>query len=96
MSCPVSVYCGGVGCHAMCLYTVTGCGVMSCVCGMTFQCGTSRHRRDMTSDVKVTFNTNKQTDAVRAAVIMPQQNDINETIWIAITFRELLCGAPGT
>ena len=44
VSCPVSVYCDGVGCHALCLYTVTGwvscpvsvycdrVGVMSCVC----------------------------------------------------------------
>ena len=24
MSCPVSVYCDGVGCHVLCLYTVTG------------------------------------------------------------------------
>ena len=29
---PVSVYCDGVGCHVLCLYTVTGWGVMSCVC----------------------------------------------------------------
>ena len=28
---PVSVHCDGVGCHVMCLYTVTGWGVMSCV-----------------------------------------------------------------
>ena len=44
VSCPVSVYCDGVGCHVLsvhcdgvwchvlCLYTVTGRGVMSCVC----------------------------------------------------------------
>ena len=32
VSCPVSVYCGGVGCHVLCLYTVTWWGVMSCVC----------------------------------------------------------------
>ena len=31
VSCPVSVYCDGVGCHVLCLYTVTGWGVMSCV-----------------------------------------------------------------
>ena len=30
--CPVSVYCDGVGCHALCLYTERGWGVMSCVC----------------------------------------------------------------
>ena len=24
MSCPVSVYCDGEGCHVLCLYTVTG------------------------------------------------------------------------
>ena len=30
---PVSVYCG--------LYTVTGWGVVSCVCGMTFLCGST-------------------------------------------------------
>ena len=32
LSCPVSVYCDGVGCHALCLYTVTVWGVMSYVC----------------------------------------------------------------
>ena len=31
MSCPVSVYCDGMECHALCLYTMTGCGVMTCV-----------------------------------------------------------------
>ena len=30
VSCPVSVY--RVGCHVLCLYTMTGWGVMSCVC----------------------------------------------------------------
>ena len=29
---PVSVYCDGVGCRVLCLYTVTGWGVVSCVC----------------------------------------------------------------
>ena len=29
---PVSVYCDGVGCHVLYLYTVTGRGAMSCVC----------------------------------------------------------------
>ena len=29
---PVSVYCDEVGCHVLCLYTVTRWGVMSCVC----------------------------------------------------------------
>ena len=29
---PVSVYCDWVGCHVLCLYTVIGWGVMSCVC----------------------------------------------------------------
>ena len=42
---------------AVCLYTVKGWGVMSCVCGMSFLCGsatvesitaTSRHLRDTT------------------------------------------------
>ena len=28
---PVSVYRDRAGCHALCLYTVTGWGVMSCV-----------------------------------------------------------------
>ena len=32
MSCPVSVYCYSVGCFVLCLYTVTGWSVMSCVC----------------------------------------------------------------
>ena len=32
MSCPVSVYYDRVGCHVLCLYTMTGWGVMSCVC----------------------------------------------------------------
>ena len=32
VSCPVSVYCEGVGCHVLCLFTVRGWGVMSCVC----------------------------------------------------------------
>ena len=32
VSCPVSVYRDGVGCHVLCLYTVTGWGVMSRVC----------------------------------------------------------------
>ena len=31
----VSVYCDGVGCHVLCLYTVTGWGVMSCVYTVT-------------------------------------------------------------
>ena len=26
---------------ALCLYTVAGCGVMSCVCGMAFLCGST-------------------------------------------------------
>ena len=30
--CPVSVYCDGAGYHVLCLFTVTGWGVMSCVC----------------------------------------------------------------
>ena len=85
VSCPVSVYCDGMGCHVLCLYTVTGWGVMSCVCilwrggvscpvsvycdgvGCHVLClrhgisvwqhigqsttATSRHCRDMTSDV---------------------------------------------
>ena len=29
---PVSVYCEGVGCHDLCLYTVMGWDVMTCVC----------------------------------------------------------------
>ena len=29
---PVSVYCDGAGYHVLCLFTVTGWGVMSCVC----------------------------------------------------------------
>ena len=32
MSCPVSVYYDRVGCHVLCLYTMAGWGVMSCVC----------------------------------------------------------------
>ena len=32
VSCPVSVYFDGMGCHVLCLYTVTGWCVMSCVC----------------------------------------------------------------
>ena len=32
MLCPVSVYCDRVGCHVLCLYTVTGWDVMSSVC----------------------------------------------------------------
>ena len=32
VSCPVSVYYGRVGCHALCLYTMAGWGVMPCVC----------------------------------------------------------------
>ena len=38
---PVSVYCDGVGCRVLCLYSVTGWGVMSCVCGMAFLCGST-------------------------------------------------------
>ena len=38
---PVSVYCDGVGCLVLFLYTVTGWGVMSCVCGMAFLCGST-------------------------------------------------------
>ena len=38
MSCPVSVYCDGVCCHVLCLYTVMGWGVMSCVY-MLWRCG---------------------------------------------------------
>ena len=54
VSCPISVYCDGVGCHVLCLYTVTGWGVMSYVCilwrggvschtscGMAFLCGST-------------------------------------------------------
>ena len=37
-SCPVFVYCYGVGCHVLCLHTVTG-GVMSWVCCMTLKVG---------------------------------------------------------
>ena len=36
---PMSVYCDEVGCHVLCLCTVTGWGVMSYVCGMAFLCG---------------------------------------------------------
>ena len=32
MSSSVPVYCDGVGCHVLCLYTLTGWSVMSCVC----------------------------------------------------------------
>ena len=51
VSCPVFVYCDGLGCHVLCLYTVTdrvSCpvsvyynelSVMSCVCVKAFRCG---------------------------------------------------------
>ena len=32
MSCSVSVYCDGAGCHVLSLCTVMGWGIMSCVC----------------------------------------------------------------
>ena len=38
---PVCVYCDGLGCHVLCLYTVMGWSVMSCVCGMAFLCGST-------------------------------------------------------
>ena len=42
VSCPVSVHCEGLGYDVLCLYTtVAGWGVMSCVCGMTFLCGST-------------------------------------------------------
>ena len=96
VSCPASVYCDGVGCHVLRLYTVTGWGVMSCVCilwrggvscpvsvycdgvGCRALClrhgisvwqhigqnttATSRHLRDMTSDVSKSDVKPKQTN----------------------------------
>ena len=50
---PVSVYCDGVGCHALCLRH--GISVWQHI-----TTATSRHCRDMTSDVKEILNPNKQ------------------------------------
>ena len=48
------------------MYTVAGWGIMSCVCGTAFLCGSTLvkvqlHRRHMTSDVKSDVKPNKQT-----------------------------------
>ena len=54
---------------ALCLYTVTGWGVMPCVCGMEFLCGSTLVKEQLlkagivniTSDVKAMLSPNKQT-----------------------------------
>ena len=56
---PVSVYCDGLGCHVLCLRH--GISVWQHIGQSTT--ATSRHRRDMTSDVsKRSSNPNKQTN----------------------------------
>ena len=54
---PVYVYCDGVECHVLCLRH--GIIVWQHIGQSTT--ATSRHRRDMTSDVTATINANKQT-----------------------------------
>ena len=52
---PVSVYCDGVGCRALCLQhgTLVWQHIAQSITA------TSRHHRDMTPDVKETLNPNK-------------------------------------
>ena len=66
---PVCVYCDGVGCHVLCLRH--GIPVWQHIGQSTT--ATNRHCRDMTSDVKVTFNPNKQ----KSKVDMPYTDPLN-------------------
>ena len=68
MSCPVSVYCDRVGCHVLCLYTVTEWGVMSCVC-ILWQSGVS-------CPVPVAWHSNDPLLQAGTVAIWPQMLDL--------------------
>ena len=70
---PVSVYCDGVGCHVLCLQH----GVpMGQYIGQSTT-ATSRHRCNMTSDVKATVNTNRQQTNILFVMAICHSNIYN-------------------
>ena len=72
---PVSVYCDGLGCHVLCLWH--GIPMWQHIGQSTTV--TSRHRRDMTSDVKAKLNHNKQTNCW-----------YNTAVWLSHGERDLV------
>ena len=68
VSCPVSVYCDGVGCCVLCLWH--GVPVWQHIGQSTT--ATNRHRRDMTSDVskRLKTPTNKQTNKQTISLLL--------------------------